>query len=134
MDLFLWQSVTHWTAEKWGHTPQQGSGLMMMVAAHLSFAGAHGCDEPHDEASRPHTISHSVDLAQFLSATLACPAETVQVLLHLLFSKGLHRQHFDYSPELVAACAVRAWLSTARCLKLLVASLPSLVGDSYSFY
>ena len=132
MDLLLQerQSVTHWTADKWGHTPQQGSGLMMMVAAHLSFAGAHGCDEPHDKASRPHTISHPVDFAHFLSAILARPAETV--LLHLLFTKGLDRQHVDHSTELVAACAVRAWLGTARCLKLLVAlaSLPSLVGDS----
>ena len=125
------QSVTHWTADKWGHTPQEGSGLMMVVAAHLSFTGEHGCDEPHGKASRPHTISHPVDFAQFLSAILACPAKTVKVLLHLLFSKGLDRHHFDYTTEVVAACAVRVWLGTARCLKLLVAlaSLPSLVGD-----
>ena len=109
------QSVTHWTADKWGHTPQEGSGLMMVMAAHLSFTGEHG------EAS--------VDFAQFLSAILACPAKTVKVLLHLLFSKGLDRHHFDYSTEVVAACTV--WLGTARCLNLLVAlaSLPSLVGD-----
>ena len=72
-----WWSVTHWTADKREHTPQQGPGPMMVVTAHLSFAGEHGCDEPHGEASRPHATSHPVDFAQFLSAILACPAETV---------------------------------------------------------
>ena len=122
MDLLLQeqQSITHWTADKWGHTPQEGSGLMMVVAAHLSFTGEHGCDEPHGEVSRPHTISHPVDFAQFLSAILACPAETV--LLHLLFSKGLDRHHFDYSTEVVAACAVRAWLGEVNCAPLSVTS------------
>ena len=70
-------SVTHWTADKREHTPQQGPGPMIVVAAHSSFAGERCCDEPHGEASRPHTISHPVDFAQFLSAILACPAETV---------------------------------------------------------
>ena len=52
------QSVTHWTVDKWGHTPQQGSGLMMVAAAHLSFAGELGCDEPHGEG-----VSTSYDLS-----------------------------------------------------------------------
>ena len=63
-----WWSVTHWTAEKWEHTPQQGPGPIM------SFVGERGYNEPHDEASRPHMISHPVNFAQFLSAILACPA------------------------------------------------------------
>ena len=50
---------------------------MMVVAAHLSFAGEHVCDEPHGEASQPCMISHPVYSAQFLSVILACPAETV---------------------------------------------------------
>ena len=86
----------------------------------------------HTEASRPHTISHPVDFAQFVSAILACLAETVQVLLPLLSSRDLDRQHahLGCNIELVAACTVRAWLSTARCLMLVAqAGLPSLVGD-----
>ena len=67
-------SVTHWTVEQ---TLQQGPGQMMAVTAHLSFVGELGCDEPCTEAFLPHTISHPVDFAQFLSAILACPAETV---------------------------------------------------------
>ena len=113
---------------------------MMAVVAHLSFVGEHGCDEPHDEASRPHMISHPVDFAQFLSAILACPAETVLAWLSssifffifdILFSRDLDRQHLGCNTELVAASAVRAWLGTVRCLKLSVAraSLPSSVGD-----
>ena len=74
--------------DKREQTPQQGPGLMMAVAVHLSFAGEHGCDEPHDEASRLHTISHPVDFAQFLSAILACPAETVFSLTTSPILKG----------------------------------------------
>ena len=70
-------SVTHWTADKQEQTLQQGPGPIMAVTAHLSFVGELGCDEPHAEASRPHTISHPVDFAQFLSVILACLAETV---------------------------------------------------------
>ena len=91
VDLLLRErwSGTHWTVDKRGQTPQQGPGLMMAVAAHLSSAGEHSCDESHDGASRPHTISLPVDFAQCLSATLACPAETVLALLHLLFLRDL---------------------------------------------
>ena len=52
-------SATHWTSDKREQTPQQGPGLMMALAAHLSFAGEHGCNEPHDVASRPHDLSCS---------------------------------------------------------------------------
>ena len=124
-------SVTHWTADKRVHAPQQGPGPTMAVTAHLSFVGEHGCEEPRTEASRPHTISHPVDFAQFLSDILACLAETVLVFLHLLFSRDLDRQHLDCNTELVATCAARAWLETTRFLRLLVAQagLPSSVGD-----
>ena len=90
VDLLLRErwSATHWTVDKREQTPQQGPGLMMTVAVHLSSAGEHGCDEPHDEASRLHTISHPVDIAQFLSAIVACPAEMVLALLHL-YSQGI---------------------------------------------
>jgi len=54
---------------------------MTAVTAHLSFVGEHGCDEPHDGVSQPHTISHPVDLAQFLPLILTCPAEMVLLLL-----------------------------------------------------
>ena len=107
--------------DKQEQTPQQGPGLMTAVAAHLSSAGEHGCDEPHDEASRLHTISHPVDFAQFLSAILACLAETVLALLHLLFLGDPDRQHLGCNTELVTACTLRAWLGTARGLRLLVA-------------
>ena len=70
-------SVTHWTADKQEQTLQQGPDPMMAVTAHLSFIGEQGCDEPRTEASRPRTLSHPVDFAQFLSAILACLAETV---------------------------------------------------------
>ena len=70
-------SVTHWTVDKQEQTLQQGRGPMMAVTAHLSFVGELGCNEPRTEASLPHTISHPVDFTQFLSAILACPAETV---------------------------------------------------------
>ena len=111
-------------------------GLMMAVTAHLSLAGEQGCDEPHIEVSGPHMISHPVDFAQFLSAIPACPAETVLVLLHLLFSRELDRHHCGCNSELVASCATQASLGTACYLKLLVAStrLLSLVGDSWSFF
>ena len=104
----------------------------MAVTAHLSFAGEHGCNKPHDGVSRPHTISHPVNFTQFLSAILACPAETVLVLLHLLFSRDPDRQHLCCNTELVTVFAVRAWLGTACCLKLPVAraNWPSLVTDS----
>ena len=93
-----WWLATHWTANKWEQTPQQGPGLMMVVTAHLSFAGEHSCDKPHDETSQPHMISHPVDFAKFLSAILAFPAETVLALLHLLFSRDLvDRQHPDFN-------------------------------------
>ena len=133
LDLLLrerWSAI-HWTVDKREQTPLQGPGLTMAPAIHLSSAGEHGCDEPHDEASRLHTISHPVNFAQFLSVILACPAETVLALLHLLFSRDLGRQHLGCNTELVAACALRAWLGTARCLKLLVAraNLPSSVRD-----
>ena len=65
-------SVTHWTADKQEQTLQLGPGPMMAVTTHLSFVGEYGCDEPRTETSRPHTISHPVDFAQFLSAILAC--------------------------------------------------------------
>jgi len=67
------------TAGKQEHTPQQAPGPVIAVTAHLSFIGGHGCDKPHIEASQPHTISYSVDFAQFLSAILACSTETVLV-------------------------------------------------------
>ena len=70
-------SATHWTVDKREHAPQQGPGPMMTVTVHLSFADEHGCDESHIEACRPYTVSHPVDFAQFLSAILACPVETV---------------------------------------------------------
>ena len=44
-------SANHWTADKWEQIPQRGPGLMMAMAARLSSAGEHGCDELHDEAS-----------------------------------------------------------------------------------
>ena len=69
-------SVTHWTADKQEQILQQGPGPMMAVTAHLSFVGEHGY-EPRTEVSRPHTISHPVNFAKFLSAILACLAETV---------------------------------------------------------
>ena len=68
-----------------GREPEQGPGLMIAVTAHLSFAGEHDCDEPHDEASRPHMISHPVEAVEFFSVILACLAKAVLVLLHLLF-------------------------------------------------
>ena len=94
-------SVTHSTADKREQTPQQGRGLMMAVAAHLSLTGEHGCDEPLIEASRPHMISHPVDFAQFFSTIPACPAETVLALLHLLLSRDLDRHHRGFNGELV---------------------------------
>ena len=72
-----WWSVTHWTADKQEQTLQQGPGAMMAVTAHLSFVGEYSCNKPRTEASRPHTISHPVDFAQFLSAILTCLAEMV---------------------------------------------------------
>ena len=69
-------SVTHSTVDKQEQTLQQGPGPMMAVTAHLSFVGEHGY-KPRTEVSRPHTISHPVNFAKFLSAILACLAETV---------------------------------------------------------
>ena len=71
VDLLLRErwSATHWTVDKREQTPQQGPGLMMAVAAHLSSAGEHSCDEPHDEVSRLHTIFHPVDFLRIFSAS-----------------------------------------------------------------
>ena len=102
--------------------PQQDPRLMMVMTAHLSFLGERGYDEQHLGESRPQTISHPVDFAQFPSAILACPAEMVLFLLYLLFSRDPDRQHLCCNTELVAACAVQACLGTARCLKLAGAS------------
>ena len=110
VELLPWEqwSATHWTADKREQTPQQGPGLMMAVTAHLSSAAEQGCNEPHIEASRPHIFSHLVDFAQFLSAIPACPAETILVLLHLLFSRDVDRHRCGCNSELVASCATRA--------------------------
>ena len=95
-------SATHCNADKGEQTAQQGPGLMMAVTTCLFFVGEHGCDDRHDEVSRPHTISHPVDFAQFLSTILACPAEIALVLLHL-FSRDLDQQHHGCN---FAACAL----------------------------
>ena len=95
------------------------------------FISEHGYDQSHDVVSRPHTISQPVDFTQLLSAILACPAETVLVLLHLLFSRDPDRQHLCCNNELVTVYAVQAMFGTACCLRLLVvqANWPSLVRD-----
>ena len=98
------RSATHWTADKWEHTPQQGPGLMMVVVAHLSFI--YCLSDPHDKASRPHTISHPVTFTHFLSVILACPAERVSALLHLLFSRDVDQQHLGCNTKLVTASTV----------------------------
>ena len=45
------RSATHWTADKWEHTPHQGPGLMMAVVAHLSFI--YCLSDPRDKVSQP---------------------------------------------------------------------------------
>ena len=112
-------------------TAQQDLPLMMVVMVHLSSVGEHGCDEQHHGVSRPHMFSHPVDSVQFLSAILACPAETALFLLYLLFSRDYDRRHHCCNTELVAACAIQACFGTARCLGLAAvrANSPSSVKD-----
>ena len=57
MDLLFWECwlAIYRTADEGEQTPQQEPGVMMAVTANLSFVGDHGCHEPHDRASQPHT-------------------------------------------------------------------------------
>ena len=87
---------------------------MTVVRAHLSSVREPGWEEQHHGVSRPHSVSHPVDSAQFLSAPPAYPAETVLLLLQLLFSKDPDLQHLSYNTELVTTCAIQACFGTAR--------------------
>ena len=110
------RSAIYWTAEMKEQIPQPDPRLMMVVTAHLCSVGEHGYDEQYHGVSRPHTISHPVDFAQFPFAILACPTQMVLFLLYLLFSRDPDRQHLCCNTELVATCAAQACLSTARRL------------------
>ena len=59
---------------------------------------------PYWDVSTAYDLSSSRP-AQFLSAILACPTETVLVLLHLLFWQDIDRQHLGCNTELVTSCA-----------------------------
>ena len=114
----LYDGTKQGVEEKTPLAPQQKSQqvcrLLMAVTAHFSNAITHGCDAQYCVAPRPGTIFRLAPFVQFLSATHACPTGKILISQNLLSLTDPDKWRLCCNTQLVAVCAVKAWLGTSR--------------------